>query len=396
MNMKSRFFLFGGWLFLALSMSLLRAADLVVHEWGTFTSVVGSDGKMLSGLELEEEKVPNFVHSFTGFAPWNKGWNRPVAGVTVKMETPVLYFYSAEQLQVRVEVGFNGGSISQWYPERHSGETLPPAPVRFSQNGQPIGAPPVLDFAAGYRGRALWEVDVLARDAADAKITTRPDLETAQWPRARVRDANLVRSANGETEGFIFYRGLGRLSLPLQVTCAANGAITLRNTGAAELPFVWIYERAPRTGAIRRWFGQLPAGSSEVVKELGESERYDALRFQKALVAAGLTHDEANALRATWQESYFDRPGLRVFWIVPREFTDAILPITITPQPAKLERVLVGRTEVLTPAFEWQLRRDFALDGGKRWENDRYVRAYRERVQRLGDIVGVAPAPRTP
>ena len=80
----------------------LVAADFTVHEWGTFTSVVGSDGRMLPGLEVEEERVPNFVHSLAGFAPANKGWDRPVRGVTVKMETPVLYFYSASPQRVRV------------------------------------------------------------------------------------------------------------------------------------------------------------------------------------------------------------------------------------------------------------------------------------------------------
>lgn len=371
------------------------AGEFIVHEWGTFTSVVGSDGRMLSGLELEEERVPNFVHSFPGLAPLDKGWSRPVTGVTVKMETPVLYFYSAQPLPVRVAVDFNGGSISQWYPERHSGETLPPAPRAFSPRGEPIGAPAPVDFAAGYHGRAVWEVDVLARDAVEAQLTARRELETAQWPRARVAAANRVRSANGETEGFIFYRGIGRFSLPLQVSSAASGAITLRNTGAAELPFVWIYQRES-TGAVRRWFGRLASGAREVVRELGESGREDTRRFREALVAAGLTPEEEAALSWTWHESYFDRPGLRVFWIVPRAFTDAVLPIAITPEPAKLERVLVGRTEVLTPEFERQLLRDFARDGGRRWENDRYVRAYRERVRQLGGAVAIAPVPRAP
>jgi hypothetical protein len=49
---------------------------------------------------------------------------------------------------------------------------------------------------------------------------------------------------------------------------------------------------------------------------------------------------------------------------------------------------LVGRTEVLTPEFETRLMREFASNGGRQWENDRYFRAYRERVRRLGGIAG--------
>jgi hypothetical protein len=86
---------------------------------------------------------------------------------------------------------------------------------------------------------------------------------------------------------------------------------------------------------------------------------------------------------ATWHESYFERDGLRVFWIVPRGFTEAILPISASPQPDRLERVLVGRSEVLTPKFEAELTQAFASDGGKRWENDRYFLAYRTRVEEL-------------
>jgi hypothetical protein len=37
---------------------------------------------------------------------------------------------------------------------------------------------------------------------------------------------------------------------------------------------------------------------------------------------------------------------------VPRKSTDAILPISINPEPAALVRVLVGRTELITPEME--------------------------------------------
>ena len=40
---------------------------LVVHEWGTFTSMQGSDGITLEGLHWEEEALPRFVHSLVRF-----------------------------------------------------------------------------------------------------------------------------------------------------------------------------------------------------------------------------------------------------------------------------------------------------------------------------------------
>jgi hypothetical protein len=113
-------------------------------------------------------------------------------------------------------------------------------------------------------------------------------------------------------------------------------------------------------------------------------------------VQAGLSAAEATAMIATWRESYFQAPGIRVFWIVPRAFTDAILPLTVEPEPDALVRVLVGRTEVLTPAFEAEVARDFAMNGGERWQNDRYYAAYRERARQLGASVAVAPAAVSP
>ena len=50
------------------------AGDYRVHEWGTFTTVGGSDGGLLPGLEVEEEPLPGFVLSLAGFAPADKRW----------------------------------------------------------------------------------------------------------------------------------------------------------------------------------------------------------------------------------------------------------------------------------------------------------------------------------
>ena len=52
----------------AAGFSVLAAAatDYTLHEWGTFTSISGSDGVLLPGLEREEEALPMFVKSHEG------------------------------------------------------------------------------------------------------------------------------------------------------------------------------------------------------------------------------------------------------------------------------------------------------------------------------------------
>jgi hypothetical protein len=67
-----------------------------------------------------------------------------------------------------------------------------------------------------------------------------------------------------------------------------------------------------------------------------------------SLVNAGLYEKEALAMVETWQDSWFEE-GMRVFYIVPRRFVDSQLALKVTPAPAAVVRVFVGRVEVLSP-----------------------------------------------
>jgi hypothetical protein len=58
----------------------------------------------------------------------------------------------------------------------------------------------------------------------------------------------------------------------------------------------------------------------------------------------------------TWRDSWFAEEGTRVLYVLPRGWTDATLPITLTPAPQALARVMVGRAEVITPETAGRLR----------------------------------------
>ena len=62
------------------------------------------------------------------------------------------------------------------------------------------------------------------------------------------------------------------------------------------------------------------------------------------MIRSGLFADEADAMLNTWKASYFEKPGLRVFYIVPREWTDYFLPLELSV-PADVTRVIVGRID---------------------------------------------------
>ena len=355
-----------------------------VHEWGTFTTVHASNGQLLPGLEQEEEHLPNFVYNHDGMSKpvppqrnaktmrMMKGFMRPLANVTVKMETPVLYFYSEEAMQARVSVGFDGGSISQWFPQRSGGETPPPV-----TNPKTLGR---IDFAQPYEGEIEWEVDVLP-PGDKTPYTAVPQWGFEMWPAARVSSANRVRVGE-EVENFLFYRGVGNFDIPLQIVARSDDELVLQNTGPDAIPFMFVYDYRNQGLAKVWWSGALEGGEERVVTEVtgGTNPRMVQSKLVQALVQSGLNGQEAVAMVKTWQKSYFDTPGLRVFWVVPRAFTDQILPIQISPKPGALERVILDRSEVLTPGFEQLLEEQMEANKLEGFYGNRYYKAYRARV----------------
>ena len=114
---------------------------------------------------------------------------------------------------------------------------------------------------------------------------------------------------------------------------------------------------------------------------------YDSLRT--GLTASGLLESEADAMIQTWWNSYFERDGLRVFWIVPQNVTDRILPLTVTPEPEKTVRTLVGRSEVLRPSAEKRWLAVSKLPEDQSWQwislvgSDRFGLAIAERIKAI-------------
>jgi hypothetical protein len=82
----------------------------------------------------------------------------------------------------------------------------------------------------------------------------------------------------------------------------------------------------------------------------------------------------------TWSDSWFEE-GTRLFYIASRKSVDEILPLHIAPIPNAIERIFVGRTEILTPHTLDDVRR--AVMAGDAATFARYERFLQPITQRI-------------
>ncbi len=68
--------------------------------------------------------------------------------------------------------------------------------------------------------------------------------------------------------------------------------------------------------------------------------------MHEQLVLSGLFPKEATVMLNTWNKAYFEIPGTKIFFIVPKVWVDYYLPLKISV-PVKVPRVLVGRIDLV-------------------------------------------------
>jgi hypothetical protein len=322
-----------------------RSGDshLIVHEWGTFTSIAGKNGFAVEWRPLNgSSDLPGFVYDTGGLAAGRgirSGHNCIKCNLEalVRMETPVIYFYSDRETSVSVRVAFLGGKITEWYPQARS----------------------VYDDGKGASSIDWGRITVMPGSEESFAVESKP----SHYYPARETDAAPLRvctSKGQEREKFLFYRGVGTIDLPLTAKLD-GGRIVVSNTSRKHMgQFILFENHDGRIGyqVHDRFKGEValdrPA-PGQTVDSL-ESE------LQRILVGQGLYEKEALAMIKTWHDSWFEE-GLRVFYVLPRAVTDSVLPLTIDPQPSELTRVLIGRVEIITPEMEKGIERAMASVG---------------------------------
>jgi hypothetical protein len=227
---------FVAWLFLA-AFGLLFAAraaerqsanngQLIIHEWGTFTSLQNNRGNAIGGINSDDEPVPRFVHRLGHLLllgsevppSFCQGAPHCHPDVTMRLETPVIYFHppAGKPLPNTFDVSatFKGGWLSEYYPNAET-----------DTNSNVFGP-----LSSTTTSTLLWKDLQLAGDWKG------PETSDHVWTAPRNVSAASVRTIAGESEKFLFYRGVAHIDAPLAVSQSAETReVLLRSQLAPEL-----------------------------------------------------------------------------------------------------------------------------------------------------------------
>lgn len=280
---------------------------LVAHEWGTFTTVSDDEGRaVVWGALGGPADLPCFVHRQEVLV-------KQALFTRVRMETPVVYFYSHRPMTVSLAVRFPAGKMTEWYPRAESSFTT-----------------------------LTWpRVEVLP----NAELEYPTGKGDSHYYAARETNAAALRVGK-EQEKLLFYRGTGDFQPPVRPRVLPDGRVALDGVGKGVLfenrngKVGWRAVNGPDPVARPELTGDLPALRAALVDIMTE---------------AGLYQKEARAMVETWRDSWFEE-GLRVLYLVPREFVDRVLPMEIEPRPGQIARVFMGRAELLAPERRESLR----------------------------------------
>lgn len=354
---------------------LLAAADpqqprnnkkLVVHEWGTFTVLQDEMGRQIGGINVDDEPVPQFVHNLdplmlTPAVITSNHWiyrqkrvPRSHPYVTVRLETPVIYFYPPENaalpMKIDVDVTLKEGWLSEFYP--YAKPYIPGLGDNFEFES----------ITSATTSSLSWKNLSVGVDKPG------PETDSHVWLAPRKVQAVSVENERKEVEKYLFYRGVGNFKAPVRVatdhktntlTLFGNGSKLLSGGKTLPLPHLWLVHVKPdgaiawRTLAAATLGGDdhkaLATFSSQFKDDEYAPANLTALHqaMHNALVSEGLYADEATAMLSTWQRAYFTSPGLRVFYTVPRQWTDERMPLKLSVD-AEIDRVMIGRIELIT------------------------------------------------
>lgn len=320
------------------------ATQLVVHEWGTFTSFAGSDG-VPAHFSSNYTDLPPFIYSQTG--PRTTKKVRITRDGTISMETPVIYFYSERDMKLSVKVDFPRGWITEWYPFA-STSPAPAGPAGQSMQWDVRLLPGESVRFPGNPNNKNNYYQARDTDSAPLQVEAKRASEDDDLHGGESRGDSLV-----QREKFLFYRGVGTFPPPATLKALGGGKVLISNAASGRIDgLVLVNVQAANVGF--KVLGGLGAGGETTATiPPPEGRKSDLVeKLVKLLTSAGLYEKEAQAMVKTWDSAWFGESGTRLLYLVPKARMEELLPLTINPKPTETSRVLVGRHDFLTPEQE--------------------------------------------
>ena len=311
---------------------------LAVHEWGVFR--VNDDIDFANAyLRAEWDDLPEFAYGYIKGRVVPQHW-----GAFEERAKPIIFFHAEKPTQIRVKIDFPGGMAGVWFPATEQ-------PVVYANAKQPkVGS------------TLEWNLSVKQPSQGWRPKTPAPPVVADNHWIARIRqvksDEVFARYSPGpmdvEREKFIYYDGLFPQTRWMKITVDKGRVALISQVKHPVLDITVVDRRGDKVRVGR--IAKLNALAS--VKDVPFTD-VDATQFPpeasdallRQLVAAGLFKDEALALTDLWQKRLFETPGLHLFYRLPQEVYDVLMPLALTPKPDSVVRVGLVVHSHLEPDF---------------------------------------------
>jgi hypothetical protein len=281
----------------------LRAQTVTVYEWGAQTA--SWDGSPEVNIPFS---VPGFYHKAPDAAtpdpvdspvPIRPGPPRPV-------RKPVVYFESADPIQLNVTVTFADGNLTWLFPKPTVAQPHTAAWRNLQIRPAPQGEDPPRGMSLGKVAEDHW--GAFSREGSTSYVIH-----------------------GDECERFLFYEGDNRALPELDVYRNQDGEIVIANRTGHPVHDVRFHQTTEE--GTKGWYIMRVGAESSVV--LDPKAALDWEEFSKAgrLTAetrdAGLTQAQARVFERAWQDLFFrtDLPGLS--WRRDRGHLDALMRLDV-------------------------------------------------------------------
>ncbi len=317
-----------------------------VHEWGVLTVAEGATwaAARTGGVTFDAKRAeiaanpPEFAMTWTKFIGDRIETWKTEPRVVFK---PVIYFHAKKPLTVRLKIGVPRGRPAIWWPPASEVAPTITLPVHSGRLDTEQEEPPKIESIVPEKGHLLWN-DLFINPGAEGLAFRKVDA-AHWWHAARQVDSAGVL-ASQESERFVYYDALTIVDSPIE-TSWTDDSVSVKNLLAREIPFL-VAIRVKDGKALTAVSGALAAGATaKLPLKAGE-----ASALTDHLKTAGLTAKEAAGMTAIWTPEFFTADGFRVLAPLPAAEIERLLPMEITPAPAKLVRVLLVHVECPGPA----------------------------------------------